>query len=245
VGQHPLAREDVAEVEQGLVLLDPAGGRELALLFLGDNLRLRLPAVPQASVGSAIELRLIELAPFLEAGERFPSPGIGEHLGVGGNAHQGIRATIIVVDAAVLAEESVPTGMLARVGGQVQGKLGPLPEGAGFRVELDQPALIRLHGRANLHVVCEHPLLPLAVAKDDEARDPGRAWPGHLAGGAGKSVLVDEVAQVDSPGRIEPALAGEIRSRAGHVDLISIRADPPGSVASATPGLPNPSLGYS
>ena len=155
---HGLARVDVAQVQQRLLGLDPPGDDQLGLLLLPHELRVRLPAVAQDAVGTAVELLLGQPGARLQAGIRLAGPDLLELLGVGRHADQGIRVGIVdVLDAVVLVQERMAVGVLAGIGGGF-GKLGDLLEPLRLRIELDKPALVDLEHLADLGVDREHPL---------------------------------------------------------------------------------------
>ena len=122
---------------------------------------------------------------------------------------KGIRTAIIdIFGLPIPAQEGMSAGMLARIRGQVHGKLGPFLERASLVIEFNHAALVSLHGRPNLDVVGEHSLLAFAIAQDHQPGDPGGAWAWHLARRARETIIAHEVTEVDPFGRVEPPLAG-------------------------------------
>ena len=60
---HDLARVDVAEIQQGVVGLDPPRDDQLGLLILPQELRVGLPGVAQEAVRPTVELLLAQPVP--------------------------------------------------------------------------------------------------------------------------------------------------------------------------------------
>ena len=216
---HDLARVDVAQVQEGLLGLDPPRDDQLGLLILPQELRVGLPGVAQDAVGTAVELLLGQPRARLQAGISLARPDVLEMLGVGRDTDQGIRRGIVdVLDALVLVQERMAVGEFADICGGF-GKLGNLFEPLRLRIELGKTALVDFEHLADLGVDREHPLARLAILEDDQSRDPGRALAGHRGRRAGEPLVVEEVAQVDADLGLEPPLAGQVGGGARHMKV--------------------------